>query len=195
MTNALLITILLLVLITTVCTIITTVITAKEAKAEKTVFEILKITGVILLVVAVILTALGVSYIKDDSNNKKQEAVTLETAGFKNISLNEYLDLIKEPEKNIILVARPTCGFCEQFTPVLKQAKEDMGLTIHYVNTDDFSKEDWTTFNSSLSYLNSTEWGTPLVMIVQNGEAIAENQGYVELSTIKEFFESNGFGD
>lgn len=193
MTNALLIAILVMVLITMICTIITTVITAKEAKAENTVFKILKISGVILLIVAVILTAVGVSYLKDD-NTTKNVKVTLETAGFKNVSLSEYLELIKKPEKSIILVARPTCGFCEQFTPVLKQAKEDMNLTVNYVNTDDFSQEDWNTFNNSLSYLNSVEWGTPLILIVQNGEAIAENQGYVELSTIKEFFKNNGFG-
>ena len=69
-----------------------------------------------------------------------------------------------------------------------------MNLTINYVNTDNFSEDDWTKFNSSLSYLNSEQWGTPLTLIVQNGEVVAENNGYTELEEIKKFFTDNGFG-
>ena len=72
---------------------------------------------------------------------------------------------------------------------------EDMDLTINYVNTDNFSEEDWGTFTDSLDYLSTEEWGTPLTLIVQNGDSVAENNGYVELDSIKEFFKNNGFGE
>ena len=32
-------------------------------------------------------------------------------------------------------------------------------------------------------------------MIVQNGEVLSVNNGYVDLATIKAFFETNGFGE
>lgn len=192
MTIFLLILIAIMLLVTMICSIITTIIEVKDEHANSLVKKVLKVTGIVLAILAVIGVAVGVSYLKEN-NTKEVETVTLETAGFNELSLNDYLEIIKKDEKSIILVARPTCSFCEKFSPVLKQAMDDMNLNINYIDTDKFSSEDWTTFSESLSYLNSEEWGTPLVLIVQNGEVIAENNGYVDLSTIKSFFKNNGY--
>ena len=197
MTNILLIIIAIMVLVTMVCTIITTALVTKKSKDNELVCKILKVFGIILVVAIVIGVAIGVSNIKkgDTNSDNNVETTELEKAGFNEVTLSEYLDLVKSSEKSIILVARPTCGYCQQFTPILKQAMEDMNLTINYIDTDKFSEDDWTPFTESLDYLKSEQWGTPLTLIVQNGEAIAENNGYVELDTIKEFFTNNGFGE
>lgn len=197
MTNILLIIIATMVLVTMVCTIITTALVTKESKDNELVCKILKVFGIILVVAIVIGVAIGISNIKKDDTNSDNnvETTELEKAGFNEVTLSEYLDLVKSSEKSIILVARPTCGYCQKFTPILKQAMEDMNLTINYIDTDKFSEDDWTPFTESLDYLKSEQWGTPLTLIVQNGEAIAENNGYVELDTIKEFFTNNGFGE
>ena len=197
MTNVLLIIMTIMVLVTMVCTIITTALVTKESKDNELVCKILKVFGIILVVAIVIGVAIGVSNIKKDDINSDNnvETTELEKAGFNEVTLSEYLDLVKSSEKSIILVARPTCGYCQKFTPILKQAMEDMNLTINYIDTDKFSEDDWTPFTESLDYLKSEQWGTPLTLIVQNGEAIAENNGYVELDTIKEFFTNNGFGE
>lgn len=197
MTNVLLIIMTIMVLVTMVCTIITTALVTKESKDKELVCKILKVFGIVLAVAIVIGIAIGISNIKKDDTNSDNnvETTELEEAGFNEVTLSEYLDLVKSSEKSIILVARPTCGYCQQFTPILKQAMEDMNLTINYIDTDKFSEDDWTPFTESLDYLKSEEWGTPLTLIVQNGEAIAENNGYVELDTIKEFFTNNGFGE
>lgn len=194
MITFLLILIAIMVLVTMICSIITTIIEVKDKHAEGLFKKALKITGIVLLVMLIVGASVGVSYLKND-NSTSNETITLETAGFNELTLDEYLTLIKEDEKNIILVARPTCSFCEKFSPILKQAKDDLNLTINYIDTDKFSSEDWTTFQSSLAYLNSEEWGTPLVLIVRNSEVIAENNGYVELDEIKSFFKTNGFGE
>lgn len=197
MTLFLLIIIAVMVLVTMVCSIIVTIIEVKDKKAFDLLKKVLSITGIALLIVLVIGAAYGVSNIKkDDGKNPEQlESVSLEEAGFNEVTLDEYLDLVNGSEKSIVLVARPTCSYCELFTPVLKKAAEDMDLTINYVNTDNFSDDDWNTFSSSLDYLTNTEWGTPLTLIVQNGDSVAENNGYVELDSIKEFFKNNGFGE
>ncbi len=199
MTNVLLVLIAVMVLITMVCTVITTALVTKQSKDKELVCNILKVFGIALAVAIVVGIAVGVSNIKKDNSgsndNNQTENVALEDAGFNKVTLDEYLNLVKGSEKSIILVARPTCSYCELFTPILKQAMEDMDLTINYIDTDTFSQEDWTTFNGSLDYLQNEEWGTPLTLIVQNGEVVAENNGYVELDAIKEFFSNNGFGE
>ncbi len=197
MTMFLLIIIAIMVLVTMVCSIIVTIIEVKDKKAFDLLKKVLSITGIALLIALVIGAAYGVSTIKktDSKNPEKLESVSLEEAGFNEVTLDEYLDLVNGSEKSIVLVARPTCSYCELFTPVLKKAMEDMNLTINYVNTDNFSEEDWGTFTDSLDYLSTEEWGTPLTLIVQNGDSVAENNGYVELNSIKEFFKNNGFGE
>ena len=175
----------------------------KDKKAQDLVKKALGITSIVLLVALVIGASVGVSHMdKTKSNNKTtttesssdSSQTALEQAGFNKVSIDEYLNLIKSSDKQIILIARPTCGYCEKFTPILKQAMEDMNLTINYVNTDNFSSDDWSKFQNSFDYLASNEWGTPLTLIVQNGEIVDKNNGYVELDAIKEFFNKNGLG-
>lgn len=196
--NILLVSVCVMVLITMISSIIGLIVLTKYTKEKETVLKSLKVTGIILLIIGVIIISVSISSIKGDKNttdDTKIEDVKLEDAGFNEVSLSEYLNLINSSEKKIVLVARPTCSFCEKFSPILKKAKDDMNLEINYIDTDKFSNDDWTTFSNSLAYLNSEEWGTPLVLIVQKGEVLSVNNGYVDLSTIKAFFETNGFGE
>ena len=203
MTLFLLILIAVMTLVTMVCSIIVTIMEVKDKKAQDLVKKAPGITSIVLLVALVIGASVGVSHMdKTKSNNKTtttesssdSSQTALEQAGFNKVSIDEYLNLIKSSDKQIILIARPTCGYCEKFTPILKQAMEDMNLTINYVNTDNFSSDDWSKFQNSFDYLASNEWGTPLTLIVQNGEIVDKNNGYVELDAIKEFFTKNGLG-
>lgn|SRR5574344_1328680 len=153
--------------------------------------------AIVIVIMAVIVLAIVATSIKKpvENNTTTTQEYAIQNAGFNEISLTEYLTLINSTEKTVILVARPTCGYCEKFTPILKQAASDMGITVNYIDTDNFSSDDWTKFQNSFDYLSTDEWGTPLTMIVQNGELLAKNNGYVELSAIKQFFTDNGLGD
>lgn len=184
-----------LVLVTMLCSILTAIIVVKHTKMEELAKRLLKAFAIILAVFLVVGLAAGVSYIKGDSTTSKNDTITLETAGFNELSIDDYLELIKKDEKSVILVARPTCSYCELFTPILKEAADDMNITINYVNTDEFSNDEWDTFSSSLTYLSEENWGTPLTLIVQNGNVVADNGGYTDLETIKAFFKNNGLGE
>ena len=201
MTANLLIFTVILIVLSMFLPIIITLIISKESKEKNLFIKVIKGIAITDVIIFVILLSLWVTPIKNnelyfkEETKKETKPVSLSEAGFNELSMDEYLSLVKGSEKSIILVARPTCGYCEQFAPILKQAKDDMKLTINYVNTDNFSNEDWEVFNNSLDYLKNEEWGTPLVLIVQNGIAVAENSGYVLLDTIKDFFKANGLGE
>lgn len=182
MTLFLLILIAVMTLVTMVCAVIDTIILVKDKKANELVKKVLGITSIVLLVALVIGASVGVSHMDKGKGS------------FNKVSIDEYLELIKSSDKQIILIARPTCGYCKKFTPILKQAMKDMDLTINYVNTDDFSSDDWTKFQNSFDYLASDEWGTPLTLVVQDGKIVDKNNGYVELDEIKKFFTKNGLG-
>ena len=128
MTLFLLILIAVMTLVTMVCAVIDTIILVKDKKANELVKKALGITSIVLLVALVIGASVGVSHMDkgkgstkttttEESSDSSQTA--LEQAGFNKVSIDEYLELIKSSDKQIILIARPTCGFCEKFTPIL----------------------------------------------------------------------------
>ncbi len=100
MTMFLLIIIAIMVLVTMVCSIIVTIIEVKDKKAFDLLKKVLSITGIALLIALVIGAAYGVSTIKktDSKNPEKLESVSLEEAGFNEVTLDEYLDLVNGSE-------------------------------------------------------------------------------------------------
>ena len=202
MEKVLLIIILFITFLTLAASIYTAIIVSKETKKK----ELVKIVSIVMACVVgfVVLLAGAVLIISSASKTDSTTAdptttqtttSAVESAGFNEVDIDEYIKLVKGSEKSIILVARPTCGYCEQFAPVLKEAMEDMKLTINYIDTDKLSEDDWETFTNSLTYLKEEEWGTPTVLIVQNGESLDVNSGATDLDSIKEFFTKNGFGE
>lgn len=201
MTKGLLIVTLVVFILLMICPIITTLIVSKDEKNKEVFNSIIKGVLVVDVIALIILSSLWITPLKNkDLTFKKvttttaaEETDELSEAGFNELGINEYLELVKGSEKSIILIARPTCYYCQQFTPVLKEAKEDMNLTINYLNTDKLTQDDWSKFQESLEYLQSDEWGTPLTLIVQSGKLLDKNNGYTDLDTIKTFFSDNGF--
>ena len=199
MTKGLLICSLAIVAIIAIIPIIVIALNLKKVKDKDIIKSILIGILTVNIISLVLLVCLWITPIKNNefciSEEEVSSMVTLEGAGFNKLTMDKYLELIKSSEKSIILVARPTCGYCEKFSPILKEAAEDMNLTVNYVNTDEFTNEDWNTFTNSLDYLATEDWGTPLTLIVQEGKVVADNNGYVELEAIKAFFKENGLGE
>ena len=168
----------------------------KEVVVETTKEEKKVNVGTIIIIILAVLALLGAGLATTlkSTNEEKKEKVTLDTAGFNKVSVDEFINLVNSETQSIVLVARPTCYYCELFTPILKQAKDELNITINYVDTDSFAGDDATKFDNSLDYLKNEDWGTPLVLIVGNGTTSAQNSGYVELEEIKSFFKNNGFG-
>ena len=196
MTNVLLVILIIMLLITMIASVVTAAVIISASKSKELIHKILKIISVSLIVVLIIGAAIGASYIKKDnsSDNTIDENVTLTEAGFNEITIDEYLALIKESSENVILIARPTCGYCEKFTPILKKASEDMNVKINYIDTDKLTEETWKSFNASFDIF-SGEWGTPLVLVTKDSKIVAKNDGYTDLTTIKKFFKDNKLGE
>ena len=196
MTNVLLVILIIMLLITMIASVVTATVIISESKNKDLIKKVLKIIGISLAALLVISAAIGASYIKKDtsSDNNTYDSVTLTEAGFNEITIDEYLELIKESSENVILVARPTCGYCEKFTPILKKASEDMNVKINYIDTDKLTEETRKSFNASFDIF-SGEWGTPLVLVTKDSKIVAKNEGYTDLTTIKNFFKENNLGE
>ena len=76
------------------------------------------------------------------SNAEKESAAVTEEEKieFPQIDVDTYLDYLNSEEARIILLARPTCHYCQIAEPILQKMAKDYNLTIYYLNTDNFYK-------------------------------------------------------
>lgn len=109
------------------------------------------------------------------------------------LTYEEYEQKINSSEKQLFVVVQTGCSHCENVKPVFKQIKEEYGFTIDAINVSELSNDERESFLSSLSYYSEESWGTPLMLVVQNGEVVAEKSGADYKAGYVDFLTENGF--
>ena len=117
-----------------------------------------------------------------------------EQKDFNDIDIDEYLDLYDGSEDSIVLFSRPTCVYCQIAEPILHHIAYQYKLTINHVNTDEMSSSDETKLVESDDYF-SDGFGTPLLVVVSNGEIVDMVSGLVDTENYVKFFTKHGFID
>ena len=117
-----------------------------------------------------------------------------EQKDFNDIDIDEYLDLYDGSEDSIVLFSRPTCGYCQIAEPILHHIAYQYKLTINHVNTDEMSSSDEKKLVESDDYF-SDGFGTPLLVVVSNGEIVDMVSGLVDTENYVKFFTKHGFID
>ncbi len=134
------------------------------------------IKGIIIAVI--VISVLGLAFwVSTSYGTGNGSSVNFE---FNDITIDEYLELMKSEEPLIIYVARPTCSFCQKQQPIIKKVGGKYNLDINYLNTEefwDYEKEDYTEdgykfINSNQVYIDEGGFGTPNTLIVQNGKVV-----------------------
>ena len=169
--------------------------------------KILVILGIVLAVILIIIC----SMVGTDSNNTKKDKVmedgqTIVTNAqkeseavkdeekkeFTQINVDKYLEYYAGEENKIILVARPTCHYCQIAEPILQNISFKYNIEINYLNTDEFSDDDQTKFiNSDDTFKDG--FGTPFLLIVSNNKIVSSVNGLTDEDHYISFFKTNGF--
>ena len=108
------------------------------------------------------------------------------------IDIDEYLDLKEGSEASIIYIARPTCHYCQEMEPIVRNIVYEYGVEVNYLNTDELDDEGQAKLIESDDYF-SEGYGTPLLLVVQNGEIVDIQEGLSTKDTTVNFFRDNGF--
>ena len=113
------------------------------------------------------------------------------------IDLDQYLELIQSDTNQVIVIGRTGCGYCTTAKIALKSIAKKYSTTIHYFNIYDIlsgasGKEAQEKFEKSLAYLTENEWGTPLMVIVKNGQLVAVQNGALSEDGYVSFLKKNG---
>ena len=105
--------------------------------------------------------------------------------------VKSFIEVFNSSSKRLVYIGRPTCTFCQKLSPILEEVAKGYNIDYYYINTDEIQSNELAAILLKLGRKTST-FGTPYLAIVQNGEKIGEQPGYVEKEGLIEFFEKNG---
>ncbi len=170
-----------------------------------------KTTIITIIVVVVLLALLIVAALVGGKSSSKNEEPTERTAEtvvanaekesaavkenekkeFTYINVDTYLEYLNSSENTFILVARPTCHYCQIAEPILQNIMYEYNIDLNYLNTDDFEGEDQNNFvNSYEGFKNG--FGTPMLFVVKDGDVLDGIDGLMDRYGYIEFFKTYG---
>ena len=129
----------------------------------------------------------------NNSSNDSSDISEDEQGDLNEIDIDEYLDLLKGDEASIIYVARPTCHYCQQMEPIVRNIVYEYGITVNYLNTDELDDEGQADFIKSNDYFDEKGgYGTPMLIVVKDDEFVDVLEGLTDKDTAVNFFKDNG---
>lgn len=123
------------------------------------------------------------SSVEEESNNIKDS----EKADLTSIGIDEYLSLLDGSDAAVIYIGRPTCSHCQVQKPIMEHLVYKYGVKINYLDTDELDDDGISKLQSSDDYFNEG-WGTPLTIIVQNGEIKDKASGETSIEDLVSMF-------
>ena len=115
-----------------------------------------------------------------------------EQAELNSIDIDKYLSLKKGSDKAIIYISRPTCHYCQQEDPIIKNIVYETKITVNYLNTDELDDDGNTKLIKSDDYF-SEGYGTPLILVVQKNKIVDKIEGLTSKEDIVSFFKKYDF--
>ena len=131
---------------------------------------------------------------KDTTTNSDDDTEISEDkqAELNSIDIDKYLSLKKGSDKSIIYISRPTCHYCQQEDPIMKNIVYETKITVNYLNTDELDDDGNTKLIKSDDYF-SEGYGTPLILVVQKNKIVDKIEGLTSKEDIVSFFKKYDF--
>ena len=107
------------------------------------------------------------------------------------IDYDTYEKLLNSKDKEVIVIGKTTCGYCVQAKIILNDVASENDVEINYFDYAKSDSDEREAFLESLDYFQEEEWGTPILMIVQNGKIVDMIEQLVTEDEYIEFLEEN----
>lgn len=157
--------------------------TKKETKKEFKLTSKQKDIVLVLLAVVLLVVAFVVTGNKAPKVNIELPVALEGEAGFNEITYSEYEEKMNEEKPFLVIIIKDGCGYCEAYTPIVKEVAEEYSLPIYYINLTNITEEEYTALSKSNSYLKSQQWGTPTTLLMSGNTVVGSISGYVDKET------------
>ncbi len=113
------------------------------------------------------------------------------------IGMTEFTTLLNDDSASVIYIARPTCGYCQQQEPIVKEILgEYEGIPIFYLNTDNLTSDEMSKLfktDKKLFGEDGKDFGTPTTIVVQKGKVVDSIVGLTDKDNYVSFLKQYGF--
>lgn len=106
-------------------------------------------------------------------------------------TLTEIDEKMQSRDIQIFYLSRPTCHYCTLLKPVTDTLKEEFQLNYNEINTDHYTNAQLKKILNRLD-VKIASFGTPYIVLTQNGKIIDSLNGYADENVVFEFFQKNG---
>ena len=152
----------------------------KKNQNNKT--NLIIIVGIIILLGALILMFLE----SDKTDNYIKE-----------ISYNEYNDIIKKDEYSIVLLTNPDCSHCISYKPFVNYLAKENNLNVYNINLTSITYEEYNVLHDKYSATKDQYRDgvpvipTPTTLIVKNGIEITSALGDIGYNGLERLLKNN----
>ncbi len=134
----------------------------------------------ILVVVLLVAFALLVMFTEEKPTNNTVEYP----------SVSAWQEETSEDKAVVTVLALTTCGYCQNYKPVIEELQEEYDFILYWYEIDTLSDADYTTLTSTYDLLNY-EGSVPYTFVTKNGEFIVDVTGGMEKADTLKFLKDN----
>lgn len=162
--------------------VIETVTVNNENNKKRKIFNVV----ITVLAIGLIIGAFIISVIETNEKNKY----------YKTITFNEVSEIMNSEETKIIYWASPSCDYCKMFSPIIKEVSYEYELTFNYLNTSSLDGDQYATMYTHFAEYdekyNSSNLGTPSLILVKDGKIVNISVGYLQEEELVDYLKTNG---
>lgn len=110
-----------------------------------------------------------------ESESLSEEEYKANMANFKHVTMADVYHMFDDEEGNYTLyIGRPTCHYCRDFSPVLKEFNDLSGRQVYYLNTDN---ADFTPASKEFLRRKIGTYATPTLLHIERGQIVSGQLG------------------
>ena len=163
----------------------------KEEVKNTIKFDKDKIKNAIIIALSLIIV-FGLAFVVPELKNCGKCAVKEEE--LTDIKMTDYRELLSSDEVSLIYLASPSCGYCRQQEPIMKDLVREYDFEVNYLNTNSINNTDADELYSLYGSVQEERYGvdglrTPTILIVQNGKLLDMQLGNIELDGLVKLLE------
>lgn len=110
---------------------------------------------------------------------------TYDVSSFKAITVDEFVNAYNGSDMQVVYFGRSTCGHCVTYVPVLKKVQQELGFTPLYLDITTVDSTSVEKLYALGDYFKENFGYTPMTVVVQNGQIVAEKIGAMDYDTLK----------
>lgn len=124
---------------------------------------------------------------------KEVNIITTSTTAYNNIkdiSINDYQSIIINGKRELVTITQTGCSACTAMIPNYNNVAAKNNLVINELNYSKLTEEARTVLNNSFDELKEN-FGTPLLLIIENNKIVAKLSGYTSEDKLTNFLKEN----